>query len=450
MGANADGIESLIDAVIDGRCGEDEARRFEELVRDDPRAREEYLEQIRMHALLEWRHGLVGLHIDRDVPARGRWWFSGKVRWRLAALVLVGVGLLAWAARPEGRGHAREGIATLVEARDVIWGEGQAPIAVNERLHPREIRCASGVLKIAFDSGALVTLEGPADLEVLSGMRLRADRGRLTARIAEEAKGFSVETPNTLVVDQGAEFGVEVDDSGWTGVIAFEGLVDLARPPSGADSGPIKRLEQGEGLRIGRAGLLSRIVAVERRHDADRWSTGPASDDDAIIRSVHDNIRGLESAKYYRIVRGGLDEDATAYVDRPHQWNGISAKGIPRSLRGADYIMPFNQDKWSNDLEITVEIARGSTLFIFMDDREKDPSWLTEQFAKTKLRIGLDEGVWPDPYLTGIDRGPGKSINQTFSVWRRDMERDESIRLGSLAGGRNDRAMYGIAAIARP
>jgi len=60
-----DVIESLIDAVIDGRCDEAGLRRFEELVRDDPRAREAYLDQMRMHALLEWRHGRVELHVDR-------------------------------------------------------------------------------------------------------------------------------------------------------------------------------------------------------------------------------------------------------------------------------------------------------------------------------------------------------------------------------------------------
>ena len=52
-----EGIESLIDAVIDGRCGEADRRRFETLVRDDPWIRCAYLDQMHMHALLEWRHG---------------------------------------------------------------------------------------------------------------------------------------------------------------------------------------------------------------------------------------------------------------------------------------------------------------------------------------------------------------------------------------------------------
>lgn len=450
MGASDDGIESLIDAVIDGRCDDEGKRRLEGLVRDDPKIREAYLEQIRMHALLEWRHGQVEPNVERAVPLRSRWWRPALNRRGLAALAFVGVGLgvLAW--RFAGPSAGRGGIGTLVEARDVAWPEGQSPIGVNDRIGPGAIRCDSGVLKIAFDSGALVTLEGPADLKILSGMRLRADRGRLTARVSEEAKGFTIETPNTTVVDQGTEFGVEVDGAGLTGVVVFEGLVDLARPEADDPRQPIRQLKQGQGLRVDREGLVSRIVSVERRRGVDEWSTDPSADGDAVIRSVGDNLRGIGNSKYYQIVRRGLGEDAPAYVDRPHQWNGVGPEGIPAILRGADYIMPFNDDKWTRGLEITVELARSSSLFVFMDAREKHPAWLTERFTDTGLKIGLDEGSWPDPTLYKVHVGPGKSINQTFSVWRRDAGPDETIRLGSLEGGRNNRAMYGIAAIPRP
>jgi ferric-dicitrate binding protein FerR (iron transport regulator) len=445
-----DGLDSLIDAVIDGRCDEETLRRFEALVRDDPRARGAYLEQVRMHALLEWRHGRVGLQIEGAEPDRVPWWRRPRLRWGLAALVLIGAGLAFWSSRPVRPGHVRGGIATLVEAKDVAWAEGQSPLAVNARLDAQEIRCTSGALKIAFDSGALVTLEGPADLRIFSGMRLRADRGRLTARVAAEAKGFAIETPHTVVVDRGTEVGVEVDAAGRTGVVVFEGLVDLARPERDDADRPITRLAQGEGMRVDPAGLLSRIVAVERRPGDDEWSTGPSSDEDAVIRSVRDNIRGLGSSKYYQVVRRGLDDDAPAYVDRPHQWNGLDAGGLPEFLRGADYIMPFNDDKWTRGLEITVEVARESTLYVFCDRREQTPPWLSEQFADTGVKIGLDEGSWPDPTLFTVDQGPGRSINQVFTVWKRDMGRDETIRLGSLEGTYNNRSMYGIAAVARP
>jgi hypothetical protein len=351
-----------------------------------------------------------------------------------------------------GTPHERGGdaVASLVEARDVVWGEGQPPIALGTRLGPRDIRCQSGTLKLVFDAGALVALEGPADLEVLSGMRIRAVRGRITARIVDRARGFAIETPSTVVVDQGTEFGVEVDAAGQTGVVVFEGLVDLSRSESANGPAPIRRLVQGEALRVGQAGDLSRIVVVERRPGDDAWSTGPSADRDAVIRSVRDNIRGLDSSKYYRIVHRGLDEDVPAFVDRIHQWNGIGEGGLPAFLRGADYIMTFGDDKLMKDLEVTVEVARPATLYVLFNDRAEIPSWLSGRFTDTGVDIGLDAGQMPGPGTASgwtTDRGPGRSIDRVYSVWGRDVAQGEAIGLGAMG---DEKGMYGIAAVPRP
>jgi ferric-dicitrate binding protein FerR (iron transport regulator) len=447
MGERDGEFEVLIDALIDGRCDEADLRRLEALVREDPKARRAYLDQLRMHALLEWRHGRVEPGLDdtrRGSPSRWRFRRLG-LRLGLAAVLVVGLGLafVVWR-------HGRDGVATLVEARDVAWaGPGQPPVA-GAWIAPGAIRCDSGTLRLAFDSGATVVVEGPADLRILSGMRLRAERGRITARVTGDLKGFAIETPSTLVVDQGTEFGVEVDAAGRTGVVVFRGLVDLERTEMADGPAEVKRLGQGEALRVDREGVLSRIVAVDRRPSDDGWSTDPSSDPQDVIRSVRDNLRGLESAKYYQIAHRGLYDDAPAYVDRPHEWNGLDADGLPDFLHGADYVMTFNDDKWSSHLEITVEVARRATLYVFLDHREKPPVWLTERFTKTGVDIGLDEGSWPDPTRFSTQKGPGASINQVFSVWRRDVGPDETIALGSLEGGKNNRAMYGIAAVARP
>src|SRR5262245_6467687 len=109
MSERGDGIESLIDAVIDGRCDEDGLRRFERLVRDDPRAREAYLEQIRMHALLEWRHGRVELDLGRASPPATRRRGPVGLWWGLAAMLLIGAGVLLQAYRGVRPGPVREG-----------------------------------------------------------------------------------------------------------------------------------------------------------------------------------------------------------------------------------------------------------------------------------------------------------------------------------------------------
>ena len=91
-----DPIATLIDAVIDGRCDEKRLREFESLMRD-PRIRSAYLDQMRMHALLQWRHGRTGTHADvsesRPAPPVRR--MAGRDRHRGGVLVGVGVAVLS-------------------------------------------------------------------------------------------------------------------------------------------------------------------------------------------------------------------------------------------------------------------------------------------------------------------------------------------------------------------
>jgi ferric-dicitrate binding protein FerR (iron transport regulator) len=447
MGESTTGIETLVDALIEGRCDEAGLRRLETLVRDDPKARDAYLDQMRMHALLEWRHGLVapGLETSKASTRRmGRPALGLTLGGLAAAAALIGAAVVWSAVRPAGSADA---VATLVHARDVAWGESTRPVAPGTRLAPGAIRFDSGTVRLAFDRGATVDVEGPAEVDVVSGMRIRALRGRLTARVDGGAKGFTVETPNTRVVDQGTEFGVEVDSHGRTGVVVFEGLVDLA--PPGPDAA-VRRLERGEAVAVDPAGRVTRIVRVERRPRGGPWTTGPSPGGAAVIRSVRDNIRGLESAKFYQVVPGGLHEDAPAYVDRVHEWNGLDDSGLPPFLVGADYVMTFNEDKWTPGLEITVDLARAADLYVLLDRRETPPAWLRSEFRDTGAVVGLDEESWPDPTLFGVDRGAGRSINQRFSVWARRVDGPGPVRLGSLEGGRNNRSMYGVAAVPRP
>ena len=444
---------TLIHGYLDGQLSDEQVRELNDWIKEDPRHAQQFascaLLHDRLHDQYRSRSVLEGNGLVLDVPkSRHR----RQRRWGLAAAILIGLVLsvLGWRIARHGQGGE---VASLVETRDVVWGVGQSPIAVGTRLGPRDIRCSSGTLKLVFDSGAEVSLEGPADLRILSGMRILAVRGRLTAHVDGRAKGFAIETPNTLVVDQGTEFGVEINASGQTDVVVFQGLVDLAHSEPADRPAPIKRLGQGEGMRVGSSGALSRIVSIERRPGDDEWATGPSSDHDAVIRSVRDNIRGLGSSKYYQIVRRGLDDDAPAYVDRTHQWNGLDRGGLPEFLRGADYIMTFNEDKWIKDLSVTVELARAATFYVFYDTRLATPRWLPERFTDTGFKIGLDEQrPWPGGPPQSVGRGPGTSIDQVFSVWKCDLGPDETIDLGENGEKGNDsgNAMYGIAAVSRP
>jgi hypothetical protein len=477
-------LHALIDRLCNDAIDPSEFAELQERLRDDHEARRLYLEAMELHAALR-KSRLPAMHAPGaevgiasggtgDLPD------SAPPRRRLAALLgkpTVPPGRLAWAAaalaaailvaatlmirqRPvvdrartgQGGGVA---VATLVACEGVRWSGGMpTPPAVGAPLSIGQVlRLDAGTARLRFDRDALVTLEGPAEVELRSAMRVRAVRGKVTTRVGPEARGFTIETPSAEVVDLGTEFGLEVDDSDRTGVVVFQGAIDLSYDSEAAGAGEAtqarsqKRLNQGEALRVSPHGDMSRIVSVERLPGGGRWSTGPIASEDAVILHVGDNIRGLLSTKYYQIVPRGLAEDVPAYVDRPHQWNGLDGNGLPGPLRHADYIMPFNDDKRSRDIRVTVELARPAALFVFFDDRAEVPAWLAEQFTDTGWDIGLDEGPSLEKDLT-VDRGPGRSIDAVFSVWRRDVDRAGDVTLGAMVDVSSGKAMYGIAASA--
>lgn len=471
--ADLEGLYDLAAAVIDGTASAAQSAEIEALLRSDARMRSAYLRYALVNAQLNLTDTAL---IARVVAPDGTAAPSGcplsaseagparsvlarllrplafgsvlatrsaqRVRdrpWAAAACLLAIVAALGLAiAQKRGDGT----VAAVVEARNVVWEEGQAPIGDQTRIGPRrDLRLRAGTVKLAFDCGALVTMEGPADLAVLSGMRVRAARGRITTRIKPGAKGFSIETPNTLVVDQGTEFGLEVDASGQTEVVVFKGLVDLSCPGSAQMPASIKRLGQGEGMRIARTGRLSRIVSVNRLPEVDTWSIGPSPARNGLIRSVHDNIRGMASSKYYEIVHRGLADGRPAFVDRLFQWKGVGPEGLPEFLRDADYIMTFNDDKRAKGLQITVDLGPAASLYIFYDDRQSTPPWLTEQFTDTGIDVGLDVTAAPnwDPTTPLFP----------FSVWKLDRDEARAVSLGALNELSDAKAMYGIAATRR-
>jgi hypothetical protein len=77
-------------------------------------------------------------------------------------------------------------------------------------------------------SGVTLTLEGPADLELLSLDRVHCRRGKLRTRVPRGAEGFIVTTPGSAVIDLGTEFGLNVADDGTAKLMVFKGEAEAA------------------------------------------------------------------------------------------------------------------------------------------------------------------------------------------------------------------------------
>lgn len=301
-----------------------------------------------------------------------------------------------------------------------------------------------------------IMLEGPADLEFVDPFKVRLHKGRVKVRItSEKGHGFVVETRHGEVKDLGTEFGVDASSDKNSGVVVFEGVVNLSIPQSLDAKGAVRteRLVQGEGLTFNRRGRVSRIMSIVTGDVATFQQAGDMRIQrrDPIILNVVDNI--LEDLwKFYEIVPCGLKEDALTYVDRPiHEWNGMDKNGIPKYLIGADYVKPFNNDKMRHDVELSVTLGRPARLFVFMDDRvSPPPEWLRRDFKDTGDDIGLDNGPYSyegGPYYFHHGEGPGNSIDVRFSIWERTVKQPGIIKLGPNAGATWNCGMYCIAAV---
>jgi hypothetical protein len=263
---------ALLSAWCDGSISDTQLERLDELLRTDPEFRDFYLEYMDQHALLAAdvlpiEGPLLTEQLLRSVgcgPVSGGWAAAAEpgdaarsgppVRpgraprsWRwwaaaAAAVLLLGLGLRFWpagrrealvvTAPPSGAppGLARPaGFAVVVQLAQVEWepGDGRKP-SEGDILSAGRLALRSGRLTLALLSGVTLTVEGPADLELLAIDRVHCRRGKLRTRVPAGAEGFVVSTPGSAVVDLGTEFALNVARDGKARMMVFEGEAEAA------------------------------------------------------------------------------------------------------------------------------------------------------------------------------------------------------------------------------
>lgn len=363
-------------------------------------------------------------------------------------------------AQSQGMMENGTSVATLIQSTSVRWDSHYKMIRELGRVSVGQELCINqGTLKLVFDSGVEALVLAPCLMKVVDRDKVFCKYGRIIAKAGETGKGFVVDTPVARVTDAGTEFGVTINDSGETEVAVFEGEVDVE--VHSANEGNVQmasvkheHLAQGEATLINHAGDSRRVFSIDSRRLPGVRDLAPIHTKSQVISSVRDNLsdRQPESRMFYRIVQAGLREDSQAFVDRKHQWNGVTKEGIPNELMGADYVMPFNDDKFADDLEVRVMIARPAMVYVFYNNNMPVPDWLSESFEDTGVDIGLDETVTRFNQDRELAVGAVSSVDRTFSIWKRSVDEPQELVLGSFERPDDVRSgynMYGIAAVAK-
>lgn len=485
-------IHKLVSMSLDDELSEAGSRQLSELLCKDPQARCTYVVYLQETAELRWlssglstgeREPRRQAGVIRDLrnqaatlpfsSLRENWLVAGACVTCIVALCMLMVGYFLSNKRdkpdfagpthplqvpdkvvgePEATPPSSMPVATLTRLTNVIWTQGQpAPNELSRLRVGDTIAFDSGELEIVFDRGVEFLARGKCRFRIESPLHLVGGLGTFSAKVGESGRGFRIDTPTSSIVDRGTEFGVSIDAQGQTDVVCFQGVVELSYGPatSLSRSGVRDRLYQGEGLHIGGGGIPIRLVCTTA---SELPSIGSLRRNPAtfspVISDILDSLSDTASRKSYRIVHGGFADDVLAFIDRPHQWNGLDKSGVPEILSGCDYVMPFNDDKFSEEIQVEVDIARPAILYVLFSDGLDPPKWLLDQFEDTNVDIGLDEGRHKRSPTSSIGIGPGVSIDTIFSVWKREVAKPSTIVLGGIKRPENVQGynMYGIAA----
>jgi hypothetical protein len=199
-------------------------------------------------------------------------------------------------------------VAVLTRAVNLQWqGDTMKPVA-GSPLSPGWLRLKSGLAQIEFYQGARVTLEGPAEFQLVSSGEAYCTTGKLSAHVPPQAKGFRINTPRGTIVDLGTEFGLNVNPEA-AEVHVFDGEVELHQGES------MTALKEGQAANLITTGSstltadatafaslreLEARSAESQRVDFERWlSHSPQrnADPDLLLRFDFQDVLGSRTLR---------------------------------------------------------------------------------------------------------------------------------------------------------
>ncbi len=133
-------------------------------------------------------------------------------------------------------------IAVLSRTLNVEWDYPAGEQLPGAALEAGWLRLKGGFAYVQFFNGVGIVLEGPTEVQLVSGVEAFCRSGRLRAQVPRAANGFTVRTPRLRVVDIGTAFGVYVS-SQRDEVHTFKGEVELHPASAGA-----RQLKVGEAI----------------------------------------------------------------------------------------------------------------------------------------------------------------------------------------------------------
>ena len=227
-------LSGLCGALADGTLDAEQRKRLAELLATSEEARRFYVRAMSLSASLHEYASEMQSEAPDVVPANER---PAWTRWTVGALAAAAAVALAFWLGGLGKGDAGadalaiekdadESVAQISGAKNCQWRG--TPLQPGDDLRRgQRIELVSGFAEITFDSGAQITIEGPASLIVNSEWEAALDRGTLKVAVPAEAIGFRIANPAVAVVDPGTEFSMVADTGGAREVFVTKGAIEV-------------------------------------------------------------------------------------------------------------------------------------------------------------------------------------------------------------------------------
>lgn len=263
----------LMIRYFDGQLSDDETRELQNALLSDVELRSEFVAGAEIHGRLtnELASG-NGIQLPNN-HSRRRSIVAVFTLAASVALLLGGWWLMSDRDRdvvPVAETNNDEinlAIARLIYTDNASWGhQGESPVQLGEWLEPGSYQLSGGTVIMALDVGGTARIESPASFTIVSGDRIRMNSGTLQARFEEPGQGFTVETPEGVIVDLGTEFLVDVQDRE-SRVQVVEGLVRAEVQSETRD------LKENEAVSI-TAGTLKPLATRDAEPMADEFANG--------------------------------------------------------------------------------------------------------------------------------------------------------------------------------
>ena len=142
-----------------------------------------------------------------------------------AIVVSCIVSIVFWIDRHDNKSIAAQVIDTL----DVKWEASSRRLRNNDLIYDnnRLYTLEQGTIKILFEDGARVVIDGPATFSIKDSDRMNILGGKVFVHVPNKSIGFRVDTPSCDVVDLGTEFGINVNSNGESDVYLYKGKAML-------------------------------------------------------------------------------------------------------------------------------------------------------------------------------------------------------------------------------